>query len=118
MPPLRERREDIILLAEMFLERAAARACVPAPRLGARALSALVSHSWPGNVRELENVMEAAVLLCRSGEVDLEHLPGVGMATNPPADAATADLVRSAARLLSVYAPPDAAVTAAPSRSA
>jgi two-component system response regulator GlrR len=109
MPPLRERREDILLLAEMFLERAAARVRVPAPRLGARALSSLVSHSWPGNVRELENVMEAAVLLCRSGEVDLEHLPGVGMATNPPADAATADLVRSAARLLSVYAPPDAA---------
>lgn len=109
MPPLRERREDIILLAEMFLKRAVARVCVPAPRMGARALSSLVSHSWPGNVRELENVMEAAVLLCRGGEVDLEHLPGVGTAPNPAADAATADLVRSAARLLSVYAPPAAA---------
>jgi two-component system, NtrC family, response regulator GlrR len=108
MPSLRERRDDIIVLAEMFLERAAARVSVPAPRLGARALSALVSHSWPGNVRELENVIEAAVLLCRDGEVDLDHLPGIGAATTPTGDAATADLVRSASRLLSVYAPPEA----------
>jgi len=106
MPSLRDRRDDIILLAEMFLERAAARACVVPPCLGAHALSALVSHSWPGNVRELENVMEAAVLLCRSGEVGLDHLPGIGTATPP--DAATADLVRSASGLLAVYSPADA----------
>ncbi|MBX3211435.1 MAG: sigma-54-dependent Fis family transcriptional regulator [Labilithrix sp.] len=109
MPPLRERREDVTLLAEMFLERAAARASVEPPRLGARALSALSEHSWPGNVRELENVMEAAVLLCREGEIDLDHLPGVGVAA-PAGDPSASDLAQAASRLMSTYAPPDAPV--------
>ncbi|MBX3200613.1 MAG: sigma-54-dependent Fis family transcriptional regulator [Labilithrix sp.] len=109
MPPLRERREDVTLLAEMFLERAAARAGVEPPRLGARALSALSEHSWPGNVRELENVMEAAVLLCRDGEIDLDHLPGVGVAA-PAGDPSASDLAQAASRLMSTYAPPDAPV--------
>ena len=86
VPPLRERAGDALLLAEMFLERAAARAGVPAPRLGARALAALRAHSWPGNVRELENVMEAAVVLCRTGEVEVDHLPGIGIPQALPAD--------------------------------
>jgi two-component system response regulator GlrR len=103
MPPLRERREDVILLAEMFLERAAARAGVPVPRLGGRALAALSAHSWPGNVRELENVMEAAVLLCRDREVDLDHLPGVGVEV-PAGDSSTSGLAQSASRLMSPYA--------------
>jgi two-component system response regulator GlrR len=102
MPPLRERREDVILLAEMFLERAAARAGVPIPRLGARALTALSSHSWPGNVRELENVMEAAVLLCRNHEIDVDHLPGVGLET--PNEPSASDLARATAQLMSAYA--------------
>jgi two-component system response regulator GlrR len=108
MPPLRDRRDDILLLAEMFLERAAARVRVRVPRLGAHALSALVSHSWPGNVRELENVMEAAVLLCRNGEVALDHLPGVGATTVPPLEDATVDLEHSAGRLLAAYTKTDA----------
>ena len=107
MPPLRERREDVILLAEMFLERAAARAGVAAPRLGARALSALSEHSWPGNVRELENVMEAAVLLCRDGEIDLDHLPGIGVAA-PSDDPSASDLAHAASRLMTSYASTDA----------
>jgi two-component system response regulator GlrR len=106
-PALRDRREDITLLAEMFLERAAARSSVAPPRLGARALSALVGHSWPGNVRELENVMEAAVLLCRTGEVDLEHLPGIGTSGAAQADPSTADLASGAADLLAIYAAAD-----------
>jgi two-component system, NtrC family, response regulator GlrR len=106
MPPLRERREDVILLAEMFLERAAARAGVPVPRLGARALTALSSHSWPGNVRELENVMEAAVLLCRNHEIDVDHLPGVGLET--PGEAISSDLARATAQLMSSYASAEA----------
>ncbi|MBX3187479.1 MAG: sigma-54-dependent Fis family transcriptional regulator [Labilithrix sp.] len=107
MPALRERREDVTLLAEMFLERAAARAGITTPQLGARALGALNAHSWPGNVRELENVMEAAVLLCRNGEIDLDHLPGIGTSSPGPADARTADLARGAANLLSIYASSD-----------
>ncbi len=108
VPPLRERRDDIVLLAEMFLKRAAARAQMPPPRLGASALSALFSHSWPGNVRELENVMEAAVLLCRTGKIELDHLPGVGTATNAAPAPAAADLASSAGRWLSAFAQSDA----------
>jgi two-component system, NtrC family, response regulator GlrR len=111
MPALRDRRDDVTLLAEMFLERTAARIGVTPPRIGARALAALVAHCWPGNVRELENVIEAAVLLCRSGEVDLDHLPGVGVAAPHAAagDRSTADLAEGANRLLAPYAQPDRA---------
>ena len=106
MPPLRERADDVPLLAEMFLERAAARANVPCPRIGDRALAALRAHSWPGNVRELENVMEAAVLLCRTGELEVDHLPGVGTGGSlnaPPNDA----MNQSAESLLANYANPN-----------
>jgi two-component system response regulator GlrR len=107
MPALRERRDDVTLLAEMFLERAAARAGVNAPRLGARALAALAAHSWPGNVRELENVMEAAVLLCRDGEVDVDHLPGIGIET-PSGDPAASDLAQGASKLMQLYSTTEA----------
>jgi two-component system, NtrC family, response regulator GlrR len=103
MPPLRDRREDVMLLADIFLQRVAARHGVPVPRLGPRALAALVEHPWPGNVRELANVIEAAVLLCKDGEVDVEHLPGVGMAGAGPSSIAD-DFAAGAARLLAPYA--------------
>ncbi|HEU4536049.1 MAG TPA: sigma-54 dependent transcriptional regulator, partial [Polyangiaceae bacterium] len=108
MPPLRERREDVTLLAEMFLERSAARHGVPVPRLGARALAALTSHSWPGNVRELANVIEAATLLCGGDEIGPEHLPGVGLgqAASPPA--ALDDFAQGVGRLLGPYAQTEA----------
>jgi two-component system, NtrC family, response regulator GlrR len=108
MPPLRERREDVTLLAEMFLERSAARHSVPVPRLGARALAALTGHPWPGNVRELANVMEAATLLCGGEEIGPEHLPGVGLgqAASPPA--ALDDFAQGVGRLLGPYAQTEA----------
>jgi two-component system nitrogen regulation response regulator GlnG len=56
LPPLRERREDVPLLAERFLALAAARFDAPAKRFAKPALAALTAHAWPGNVRELENV--------------------------------------------------------------
>ena len=108
VPALRERRGDVVLLAELFLERSAARTGVRMPRLGARALAALKGHSWPGNVRELENVMEAAVLLCRDGEVDVDHLPGIGFGPTTT-DVSSSDLADSVSRLMMTYAPPDAA---------
>ena len=104
MPPLRERPDDIQLLAEMFLERAAARMKMPCPRIGDRALAALRAHPWPGNVRELENVMEAAVLLCRTGELDVDHLPGVG--TGAVAAPSNPDMSRNAESLFASYADP------------
>jgi len=63
MPPLRERGDDIILLAERFLARISAQYGVPTRLLSADAKAALLSHSWPGNVRELLNLIERVVLL-------------------------------------------------------
>jgi two-component system, NtrC family, response regulator GlrR len=77
MPPLRERVEDIPMLAQIFLERAAARNGRKVPRLGADALRVLQDYTWPGNVRELLNATEAAVLLAPAEELRAEHLTHV-----------------------------------------
>ncbi|PTL81660.1 sigma 54-interacting transcriptional regulator [Vitiosangium sp. GDMCC 1.1324] len=68
VPPLRERTEDIPLLAAHFVRMASARLGRPAPALGAAQLEALQRYDWPGNVRELENVIERAVILSRGAE--------------------------------------------------
>lgn len=73
LPPLRERREDIPLLAEALLARAARDAGRPTPHLPREVLAALAAHEWPGNVRELENEMRRIVVLTGE-EVRLEHL--------------------------------------------
>jgi two-component system, NtrC family, response regulator PilR len=75
IPPLRERKEDIPLLATSFLGLYAARAGRPAMRILPEAMEVLAAHSWPGNVRELENVMERTVALTMSDEVRAENLP-------------------------------------------
>uniref|UniRef100_A0A7C5EPA3 PAS domain S-box protein n=1 Tax=Desulfobacca acetoxidans TaxID=60893 RepID=A0A7C5EPA3_9BACT len=75
VPPLRERREDIPLLAEAFLERACLKNRKSIPRLTPKALEALVAYPWPGNVRELMNAMEYAVLVSGGGEISPDHLP-------------------------------------------
>jgi DNA-binding NtrC family response regulator len=67
IPPLRERREDVPLLAEHFVQAAARRLRRPAPRLTEAALRSLASRDWPGNIRELENVIERAVILAGDG---------------------------------------------------
>jgi DNA-binding NtrC family response regulator len=63
VPPLRERREDIIRLATHFLDRYARAYGRKPPRLTASTLSRMMTHPWPGNVRELENVIERAVVI-------------------------------------------------------
>jgi DNA-binding NtrC family response regulator len=68
LPPLRDRREDIPLLANYFLRRQAERYRKPAARFETDAMQALLEHAWPGNVRELEHVIERTVLMAR-GEV-------------------------------------------------
>lgn len=64
VPPLRERREDIPLLAGYFAQRFAATHAKPVRGLGPQALPRLLTHQWPGNVRELESVIHAAALEC------------------------------------------------------
>ncbi len=63
VPPLRERPDDVPLLARHFAERLAARHGVPVPSLADDALAALSAHAWPGNVRELRNVLERTVVV-------------------------------------------------------
>ncbi len=75
VPSLRERIEDVPLLAAHFLARYAAKNRKEVHGLSNEALDALMGHSWPGNVRELENVIERAVVLCRGAIVELELLP-------------------------------------------
>src|SRR5688500_14371784 len=69
MPPLRERAEDIPLIAGAVLDRVARELGRAPPRLGGAALRALVAHAWPGNVRELENVLTKACLLADGAEI-------------------------------------------------
>ncbi len=75
IPPLRERKKDIALLAEHFLAAAARREGRPLPRLAADAVAALENYGWPGNVRELENLMEKTLIFCRGEWVDQVALP-------------------------------------------
>jgi DNA-binding NtrC family response regulator len=75
LPPLRERREDIRLLAESFLLAARAEADRGPTRIAPAALAALERHSWPGNVRELENSIERAVALADGETLELSDLP-------------------------------------------
>jgi DNA-binding NtrC family response regulator len=75
LPALRERREDIPLLAAHFLEKARAGSGRAPARLAPAALGALERYSWPGNVRELENAIEHAVALAEGDAIEVEDLP-------------------------------------------
>ncbi len=74
VPSLRERREDILPLAQRFLERIANEFGIDRPTLAPRAVAALQEYDFPGNVRELENVLERAVALCEQGTIEAEDL--------------------------------------------
>ena len=75
VPPLRERRPDILLLADHFLEKYAREHGKAIRRISTPAIDMLVAYHWPGNVRELENAMERAVLVCDGSVVHGHHLP-------------------------------------------
>lgn len=75
LSPLRERPEDILLLAEAFLDEVGRSVGRPAAGISEDAKEQLLVHSWPGNVRELRNAIERAVILCQGGLVTREHLP-------------------------------------------
>jgi len=75
LPKLSERREDILLLAEAFLERIGRERDHGAPVLSQDVLDAIMVYEWPGNVRELENALEHAAILTRGPQIDLDTLP-------------------------------------------
>lgn len=74
LPPLRERREDILPLFQTFLRSVSTRYAAPMPRLDADATDLLLRYAWPGNVRELRNVAEQTVILAREPVVTAETL--------------------------------------------
>jgi Nif-specific regulatory protein len=75
MPPLRERKTDILLLADSFLEKYSKENQKDIRRLSTPAIDMLMQYHWPGNVRELENCIERAVLLCEENVIHSYHLP-------------------------------------------
>jgi DNA-binding NtrC family response regulator len=87
LPPLRDREDDVVLLANAFVERLARQYGKPVLRLHPRALSFLRSHRWPGNVRELENLVHREFLLCDGP--DLDPSPAATMAISHHGTAAT-----------------------------
>jgi DNA-binding NtrC family response regulator len=85
LPPLRERADDVILIAQSLVKRLAAEHGIPVPPLSAAVQRQLRAHPWPGNVRQLKNAVERALLLSPPGELLVEELliPADGQATSP-----------------------------------
>lgn len=75
LPPLRERKTDILLLAEFFLEKYSKQYNKTIRRIATSAIDMLMRYHWPGNVRELENCIERAVILCNDNVIHSYHLP-------------------------------------------
>ncbi len=84
VPPLRERRDDIISLARHLVDKTAARLGIARLRLDATTHDCLTAYAWPGNVRELENALERAAVFCKDGVIRPENLPAA--ITRPAAD--------------------------------
>ncbi|MGA7980608.1 MAG: sigma 54-interacting transcriptional regulator [Chromatiaceae bacterium] len=105
IPPLRERADDILPLAELFATRAADRFGRPHKRLRPEHAKRLLSYHWPGNVRELQNIVEHAVITSPDEwlypEVALQHLQGADVSAQPSSHipVMTADEVRNLQRL-------------------
>ena len=101
IPPLRERREDIPLLAESFVERLSHELGRKVESISEGALRILLDHDWPGNVRELENAIERALVTCKSRQLSEEDLSFLAQARNShswsiPPDTTLQDLERQA----------------------
>jgi transcriptional regulator with PAS, ATPase and Fis domain len=75
LPPLRERKEDIPLLAQHFIKQLAEELKKPARQISDAAMEKLLSYPWPGNIRELENVIERAIVLSDKPAIDAADLP-------------------------------------------
>lgn len=75
LPPLRERKEDIKPLVELFIKKFAAKGRKQVKGITKEALNILLRYDWPGNIRELENVIERALVLCRGDWIDIKDVP-------------------------------------------
>jgi Nif-specific regulatory protein len=75
LPPLRQRKDDILLLSDFFVERYSKKMGKDIRRISTSAINMMMSYHWPGNVRELENCIERAILLSSDGVIHGHHLP-------------------------------------------
>jgi transcriptional regulator with GAF, ATPase, and Fis domain len=90
MPPLRERRDDIPVLAEYFVRKASKKCKVRVKKISPEAMACLSNYDWPGNVRELENVIERALVLTTTEMISPEDLPELILEKDPPPGVAAA----------------------------
>src|SRR5262249_18532442 len=95
MPPLRARREDIPLLAQVFAERCAAEVGKPISGIDPEALRALCEYAYPGNVRELENLVERAVTLATQPSLSRDLFPDLSPKRRPAAQSGEIELPES-----------------------
>lgn len=84
IPPLRERRSDLLELADYFLEKYSLENRKKVTRISTPAIDLLMAYHWPGNVRELENIIERAVILTQDGVIHSFHLPPTLQMAEPP----------------------------------
>lgn len=75
LPPLRERKEDIVPLVDYFLKEFCKENNKPLPKIESNVVEILVENEWKGNIRELKNVVEHMAIMCNNGVISLEHLP-------------------------------------------
>jgi Nif-specific regulatory protein len=98
-PPLRERKSDLLLLADFFIEKYAKLNQKEVRRISTAAFDLLMSYHWPGNVRELENGMERAVLLSPGKSIEANHLPPTLQKKDASEKAATGPLTAAVSAL-------------------
>lgn len=89
LPPLRDHRDDILLLAQHMVDELSRRHNRSARLISTEAMEALLEYHWPGNIRELRNVIERAIVICESEQIEKRHLPGhiTGQKPSPTTDA-------------------------------
>jgi DNA-binding NtrC family response regulator len=101
VPPLRERREDVVVLLNHFLHMFCDSYQLPVPEVMPEAVNALTGYPWPGNVRELRNVAERLALRCREGRISIDMLPiEVTRERRAPAAAAPAAVTPSGSQVI------------------
>lgn len=103
LPPLRERHEDISILAWHFVRKYNALEGKKIAGISTEAMEALLAHDWPGNIRELENTIERATVMCRGDVIYLENLPDFLMEDRPSTDLARANTLTLSESLKSVH---------------
>ncbi|MCF7838708.1 MAG: sigma 54-interacting transcriptional regulator [Candidatus Marinimicrobia bacterium] len=98
LPPLRDRREDIPLLSEHFIQRFNRRQNKAISGIAPDVMALLMAHPFPGNVRELENIIERAFVLCARGAIERQHLPDLFAARPAGAPAPVAETMTGQTR--------------------